>query len=145
MEMIMRGVLAATLVFAAATAGTAAYAQADYGQYRTRTVMVFGDDPCPVANNPDEIIVCARRPEDERYRIPKELRDAERAEKIAREDNVGAQRNDLVSGRASASGIGSCSASGAAGVTGCNQGLDVFKAGKTVVEGVKTAIEPIDD
>ncbi|MFN3593030.1 MAG: hypothetical protein ACK4TG_12710, partial [Thermaurantiacus sp.] len=42
-------------------------ALAQEGTYRTRTVLVYGDDPCPKSENPDEIIVCARRPEEERY------------------------------------------------------------------------------
>lgn len=124
---------------------TPATAQAERGQYRTRTVMVFGDDPCPKSTNPDEIIVCARRPEEDRYRIPKQIRDQEREEKIAREDDVSARRADLSSRRNSgASGIGSCSAAGGGGATGCTAGIDLFRAGKTVVEGVEKAIEPDD-
>ena len=42
----------------------AAPAAAQDGSYRTRTVVIFGKDECPKATNPDEIIVCARRPED---------------------------------------------------------------------------------
>ncbi len=37
-------------------------------------LIVYGDDPCPRAEDPDEIVVCARQPEDERYRIPSRLR-----------------------------------------------------------------------
>lgn len=40
---------------------------------RAETLVVYGDDPCPEVEG-DEIVVCARKPEDERYRIPKELR-----------------------------------------------------------------------
>lgn len=40
------------------------------------TLVVYGDDPCPAAEG-DEIVVCARRPESERYRIPKPLREKE--------------------------------------------------------------------
>lgn len=36
-------------------------------------LVTYGDDPCPVAEG-DEIIVCAQRPESDRYRVPKELR-----------------------------------------------------------------------
>ena len=35
--------------------------------------MVYGDDPCPVEEG-GGIVVCARKPESERYRIPKDLR-----------------------------------------------------------------------
>ena len=36
-------------------------------------LVVYGDDPCPQGTG-DEIVVCAREPESERYRIPKKLR-----------------------------------------------------------------------
>lgn len=130
---------------AAAALAFAAPAFAQDGSYRSRTVLVFGDDACPKASNPDEIIVCARRPEEERYRIPKALREEERAAAIARQDQVGANRAALASGQASATGIGSCSAAGAGGFTGCTQGLNVVGAARTIVEGVKAAAEPTDD
>ncbi|PZU49919.1 MAG: hypothetical protein DI568_04675 [Sphingomonas sp.] len=134
------------LLFATVVAPLAAIpAAAQDGTYRSRTVEVFGNDPCPKASNPDEIIVCARRPEEERYRIPKDIREAEKAAQIAREDQVAANRAAIVSGRTAASGIGSCSAAGAGGITGCTQGLNVVGAAKTIVEGVKTATEPVDD
>lgn len=120
-------------------------APADAQQYRSRTVLVYGDDPCPTSSNPDEIIICARRPEEERYRIPKELREQEKAEEIARRDQVGASRAALVDGRSEATGIGSCSAAGAGGMIGCNKGVNVLGAARTVVEGVRTATEPTDD
>lgn len=118
---------------------------AQEGNYRSRTVVVFGDDPCPTSSNPDEIIVCARRPEEERYRIPKDLREQQRAEEIARRDQVAAERAALASGRAAATGTGSCSAVGAGGMIGCTKGIDIVGAGKTIVEGVRTATEPDDD
>ncbi|WP_174274484.1 hypothetical protein [Sphingomonas bacterium] len=40
---------------------------------RFSTLVVYGDDPCPRSSG-DEIVVCARKPENERYRIPKSLR-----------------------------------------------------------------------
>ncbi len=40
---------------------------------RFSTLMVFGNDSCPRSSG-DEIVVCARLPESERYRIPKALR-----------------------------------------------------------------------
>lgn len=122
----------------------AAPAAAQDGSYRTRTVVIFGKDECPKATNPDEIIVCARRPEEERYRIPKEIREQEKAA-IRREDDVAASRAALASGRPSATGTGSCSTVGAGGATGCTRGIDVVNAARTVVQGVKTATEPSDD
>src|SRR3546814_2018051 len=36
-------------------------------------VIVYGDDPCPQSQGSD-IVVCARKGEEERYRIPEPLR-----------------------------------------------------------------------
>ncbi len=120
-------------------------AQAQDGNYRSRTVLVFGEDPCPKSDNPDEIIVCARRPEEERFRIPKDLREADKAGTISRADNVAAQRAELASGRPSATGIGSCSSVGPGGIIGCTPGLNVGAAIRTTADAVRTATEPVDD
>lgn len=40
---------------------------------RIATLVIFGDDPCPRSSE-DEVVVCARQPESERYRIPKQFR-----------------------------------------------------------------------
>jgi hypothetical protein len=40
---------------------------------RISTLIVFGSDPCP-RSSPGEVVVCARQPESERYRIPKRFR-----------------------------------------------------------------------
>ncbi len=129
---------------AALLAAPAAPAAAQGGPVRARTIVVYGDDPCPTATNPDEIIVCARRPEEERFRIPKELRELEQA-RVPRRDDVGAERAALASGRPAATGIGSCSAVGPGGMIGCTPGIDVVGAARTVVQGVRTATEPTDD
>jgi hypothetical protein len=39
-----------------------------------RQIVVYGRDPCP-RGSADEVVICARRPESERYRIPRALRD----------------------------------------------------------------------
>ena len=36
-------------------------------------IIVYGTDPCPRSTD-DEVVVCARKPESERYRIPEALR-----------------------------------------------------------------------
>jgi hypothetical protein len=36
-------------------------------------VIVFGSDPCPRSTD-SEVIICARKPEGERYRIPEKIR-----------------------------------------------------------------------
>jgi hypothetical protein len=66
--------------FAAALLVAAAFAsplQAGEPPARTTNLVVYGNDPCPGSSD-SEIVVCARRPENERYRIPKSLRDRQR-------------------------------------------------------------------
>ena len=48
-------------------------ATAQKAPLRTREIIVFGTDPCPRATD-DEVVVCGRRPEKERYRLPEALR-----------------------------------------------------------------------
>lgn len=83
---------------------------------KIRRLVVYGKDPCPRAQSGDEIVVCARRPETERYRIPKELRDSAAADDP--ESTSWAARAEALEyvGR---SGIESCSTVGPGGVGGC--------------------------
>lgn len=48
-------------------------AQAGSPPQRTSVLYTYGDDPCPESQG-DEIVVCARQPESDRYRVPKALR-----------------------------------------------------------------------
>ncbi len=45
----------------------------DEGGDRVNQIIVYGDDPCPVSTE-EEITVCARLDESERYRVPPTLR-----------------------------------------------------------------------
>ncbi len=84
---------------------------------RVNEIIVYGTDPCPRSTD-DEVVVCARKPEAERFRIPEALREggslqsrtawAERARVF---ETVGR------------TGINSCSPVGPAGYTGCSQQL----------------------
>jgi hypothetical protein len=56
---------------------SAAAAQEGGPPEKASTLIVYGDDPCPQGEG-EEIVVCARRPDSERFRIPRELREAER-------------------------------------------------------------------
>lgn len=85
---------------------------------RTISIVVYGDDPCPKSTE-DEIVVCARRPEEERYRIPKELRKAP-------EDVTARAWGDraLALDEISRAGMpNSCSPVGSGGQTGCMEML----------------------
>ena len=75
-------------------------------------VIVYGEDPCPKSQG-DEITVCARKDEGERYRIPPTLRDSSAPSNEAWTNRV--TRYETVG----ASGTSSCSPAGAGGWTGC--------------------------
>ena len=106
-----------TALAAAALLGAAAHAQDEAptaaGTERINQLIVYGDDPCP-ASTSEEITVCARKPEGERYRIPENLRD----------DPLD-RRNETWTARATElqyvgrSGVGSCSPAGPGGMIGC--------------------------
>ncbi|HEX8624434.1 MAG TPA: hypothetical protein VF782_05075 [Allosphingosinicella sp.] len=109
----------AALAAAASAAVTLAPAPADAQgaqQERVRRLVVYGRDPCPRAQSGDEIVVCARRPETERYRIPRELRDSATEDDPA--STAWAARAEALEyvGR---TGIQSCSTVGPGGVSGC--------------------------
>jgi hypothetical protein len=76
-------------------------------------VTVYGSDPCPRGSG-EEIVVCARRPNSERYRIPEELRPGS----TSPENESWAERARSLEyvGR---TGIQSCSTVGPGGFTGC--------------------------
>jgi hypothetical protein len=102
----MLGMIASP-VFAAPTAGTT--------EAKISTLLVFGNDPCPRSTE-DEVVVCARQPESERYRIPKQFRG--KRYNAARDGSWAgtAKVLEYVSSR----GLpGSCSFVGTAGQTGC--------------------------
>ncbi len=92
--------------------------------YRQRTVTVYGNDPCPVAQSPDEVVVCARRPEEERYR----LRTVEPVPGQRTEQGGAARVNGADSTRL-AGGSGSCTTVGPNGPAGCTRGLDLLGLG----------------
>jgi hypothetical protein len=102
------------IVAAALAAGLAAgSATAQIDERRAPQIIVYGNDPCPRVTT-GEIVVCARRPERERYRIPESLREGRRlqdGESWAVRAEGAMEEGDT--------GIGSCSAIGPAGHTGC--------------------------
>lgn len=89
---------------------------ADGSQPRQRLVTVFGTEECPKPTSKDEIVVCARLPEAEVYRIPKQLRQAEN-----RVSPFQRNRNLLLGDSSGGAGgaIGSCTVIGGSGSIGC--------------------------
>lgn len=79
-------------------------------------LIVYGDDPCP-ASTGNEIVVCARKAEGERYRIPEALRESSSPANEAWSNRVEAYET------VGAFGTMSCSPSGYGGWTGCTSQL----------------------
>lgn len=78
-----------------------------------RQVVVYGRDRCPRGSG-EEIVICARRPESERYRIPRALRD--RSPTPGGTSWAARARSLEYVGR---TGTQSCSTVGPGGHTGC--------------------------
>jgi len=93
-------------------------AGSDTSRPRQRLVTVFGTEACPKPSSPDEVVVCARLPESEIYRIPERLRQAQNRQSVFT-NNRALLLGDS-SGGAGGS-IGSCSAVGAGGMIGCSR------------------------
>ena len=98
---------------------------------RVNEIIVYGTDPCPRSTD-DEVVVCARKPESERFRIPERLR-----------QGGSLQSRQAWANRAIAfetygrTGINSCSPVGPGGHTGCAQQLinQAFKERQEDAEG----------
>ncbi len=107
--------LAALLMAAAMSFGGPAAAQDTAGD-KVRMVIVYGDDEAPQTDG-SEIVVVARMPEAERYRIPEALRYSDDP------DNTSWARRVESFEFIGDFGTLSCSPSGAGGFTGCTQEL----------------------
>lgn len=84
---------------------------------RTTTAGVYGEEACPKPADEEEIVVCARRPERERYRIPKELRG--KGKPLS--EIAWGSRNELLEEAARVNLPGSCSTVGSYGQSGCQR------------------------
>ncbi|RXR29488.1 hypothetical protein [Sphingobium fluviale] len=107
--------LALPLAALAAFPAVAQSSQQGPDDSRIKQVIVYGDDPCPISQA-DEILVCARQDEKERYRIPQELR----------REEIGSTKNEAWTSRVrsieyvGAGGTQTCSpVGGANSFTGC--------------------------
>lgn len=89
-------------------------AQAQSGA-QNGVLVIYGGDKCPTNENGEEIVICQRLDEAERFRIPKNLRDTEGRPQANQSWAVRSQ-SALEAGQM---GTGSCSTVGASGGTGC--------------------------
>ena len=122
------------LLLAAAGAGlllAAAPAAAQAPEPKISQIIVYGDDPCPPSTD-DTIMICAKKPESERYRIPEPLRGDPNDPK----NQAWAERATALE-YAGRSGIGSCSPVGPGGASGCfNQLVRQARAERTHADDV---------
>jgi len=81
-------------------------------------VLVYGTDPCP-PSPPGEIVVCARRPEGDRYRLPERFR---KPDKLTGDHESWAYKAEQLEMHG-AGGIASCTPIGPGGASGCMQQL----------------------
>ncbi|MFT8736063.1 MAG: hypothetical protein ABF760_01220 [Zymomonas mobilis] len=82
---------------------------------RVISLVVYGEDKCPQGKG-NEIVICARKPENERYRLPKRFRDQQK-QKFAN-SAWGPKVADLE--RTTSTGLPtSCTTSGSNGISGC--------------------------
>lgn len=105
------------LILAGSAAALPAAAQQSVDADKINQVIVYGNDKCE-QSSPDEIVVCNRLPETERYRVPPmlrgnplDVRNEAWANKVVALERVGRFGTD------------SCSPTGLGGFTGCTQAL----------------------
>lgn len=94
---------AATMLVSMTAFPTVALAQAG-----TRSITIYGNDPCP------RDAICVRAPESQRYRIPEQLN----PQGTPQQRNSWANKSKPLM-TVGATGTGSCSAVGPGGQTGC--------------------------
>jgi hypothetical protein len=102
------------LLFAALLAAAPAPAQEE-PPARQAVLTVYGDDPCPRSTD-EEIVVCHRRPEEERYRIPAPLRRGRQ-----NSEQAWGARVETLDEVSRDSRPNSCSVVGSYGQSGCTQ------------------------
>ena len=90
-----------------------AVAQEEAGE-KVNMIIVYGDEACP-ATKGDEIVVCARKPEAERFRIPAPFRGGDPNSSVNTSWSERARSFETVG----QTGINSCSPVGINGASGC--------------------------
>jgi len=123
---MMRRLLLLSLA-ATGTLGAIALApQPAAAQQADRIIDIYGNDKCP-SDNGQEIVVCHRHNETERYRIPKTLRDQESVPQAVQNNGLAAMNGTGGTGVQ----VNSCNSIGAGVAVGCTkQAADAWAAQK---------------
>jgi hypothetical protein len=128
----MKRLFIAAAAFAAAPAAAQEAVPPAAAEARVNQLIVYGDDSCPPSTD-EEIIVCARLPENERFRIPEPLR--------PRSNEPGSRSwgdRAIELSYVGRGGIGSCSPVGPGGFVGChNQLVQAARAERRGREGIR--------
>ena len=99
-------------------------------------IVVYGTDPCPRATD-DTVVICRRLPEAMRYRLPEQYRPGATFQEKQSWTNKARAVSNLGN-----TGIGSCTAVGPGGYTGClTQEIDQAKQTRKQEEQATTAPE----
>lgn len=102
------------LAVAAVTGGLTGLPEPAFAQQGTAAeVVVYGNDPCPRSTD-DQVVVCSRRPETERYRLPKN----QQLQGTRQQRQSWAKKSQQLM-TVGNTGTGSCSAVGPGGREGC--------------------------
>ena len=110
-KLLLSAAATACLAAGLALAPTPALAQ----RAQPDQIIVYGTDPCPRSTD-DDVVVCYRRPESERFRIPEVVR--ETGTRQARQSWARQAENLATVG---STGLNRCSPVGPMGVAGCAQ------------------------
>jgi len=110
-------ILALILAGSALALPAAAQEAATEGE-KINQVIIYGDDKCE-QSSPDEIVVCNRLPEAERYRVPQMFRGGS----VLDPRNQAWANKVVALERVGRFGTDSCSPTGLGGFTGCTQAL----------------------
>lgn len=105
---IVAGLAAAPVLMPAAHAQNAA---------QNGVLVIYGDDKCPTNDNGEEIVVCQRLDEAERFRIPQTLR--EQPGRPQATESWAVRSQDALDASTNRTGTGSCTTVGPSGGTGC--------------------------
>jgi hypothetical protein len=127
----MKHLFVPALFASAAVLSVAAPASAQGANEKVNMVIAYNESECPVAQ-PGELVVCEILVEEERYRIPRNLRysDDPANQSHARQVDQIKYVGDF--------GAMSCSPAGAGGFTGCTQKfVEAWAADRDEAEGVR--------
>jgi hypothetical protein len=127
----MKHLLAPAALATLAALAAASPAAAQSANEKINMVIAYSEDECPVAQ-PGELVVCEILVEEERYRIPRNLRysDDPANQSLARQVEQIKYVSDF--------GAMSCSPAGAGGFTGCTQKfVEAWAADRDEAEGVR--------